>query len=102
MKKGTIQVISFISGLTLTAVVVGVTISKSPSIRKEIESQLNSCLKATRALADTYKSVASKTKSAVNLIKKDAGEKTEKETAAEEEVREQVSSQWNAVEAQAQ
>lgn len=70
MKKGTVQALSFLSGLTLAAVVIGITLSKSPGLRNEIESQIDSILKTTRSLVNTYKGVASKSKTAVNMIKK--------------------------------
>lgn len=71
MKKSTVQALSFLSGLTLAAVVIGVTLSKSPSLRTEIENQLNSVLKTTKKVVNSYKSVASKSKTAVGLIKND-------------------------------
>jgi len=101
MKKGTVQVISFLSGLTLAAVILGVTINRSEAIRNEIENQMNSVLKTTRSLVDAYKSIASKSKTAASFIKSDSGEKSTREEAAEEEARAQVSSQWDAVETQA-
>ena len=96
MKKSTIQVLSFLSGLTLAAVVVGVTIAKSATLRSEIENQLNSCLKTTRTLVDAYKSVTAKSKTAVNLIKKDTGESPETEEAVAEQVA-KINDQWDAL-----
>jgi hypothetical protein len=98
MKKRTVQTLSFISGLTLAAVVVGVTLSKSPGLRGEIEHQINSVLKSTRTLVNAYKSVVSKSKVAVNLVKNDVdpqgsgGEETARQTA-------ELDNQWNAAEA---
>ena len=100
MKKATIQVISFVSGLTLAAVIIGVTITKNESIRNEIENQINSVLKTTRSLVDAYKSIASKSKTAANLIKSDTGEKNTRGATAEEEARVLINSQWDAVESQ--
>jgi len=100
MKKTTVKVISFLSGLTLAAVILTVTINNSPKIRNEIESQINSVLKTTRSLVDTYKSVASKSKSAASLLKGDKGEKTLSEEAAEKEANALVDSQWDAIERQ--
>jgi len=97
MKKSTIQVLSFVSGLTIAAVVIGVTISKSPSLQAEIEHQVNSCLKATRSLVDIYKSLVSKSKTATSLIKTESGESIESEEAAAEQAS-QVNDQWDAVE----
>ena len=102
MKKSTLRAISFISGLTLTAVVVGVTISKNPKIRSEIENQINSCLKATRTMVDAFAGIARKTKTATSLIKGDSGGKTPREAAAEAEVKRHINNQWDTVEAQHQ
>jgi hypothetical protein len=55
MKKNTIQVLSFLSGLTIAAVAVGVTVSKNQSIRNEIENQLNNILGITKPLLSTLK-----------------------------------------------
>ena len=99
MKKSTIQILSFVSGLTLAAVVVGVTISKSPGIRAEIEKQANSVLKTTRSLVDAYKSIAGKSKSAASLISNDAGDKSAKETSGPSVEQARADSQWDAVEA---
>jgi len=101
MEKNTVQLISFLSGLTITAVVIGVTISKSPKIRGEIESQLNTCLKATRTMSDAYKNLAFRSRTASSFITNDAGEKTPREEAAETEAAERANSQWDTVEAQA-
>ena len=100
MKNSTVQVLSFISGLTLAPVVIGVTISKSPGLKNEIESQLNTILKTTRALVDAYKSVASKSKTAVSLIKNDAGDMTPEQQSAAEEQKKHIDSQWDVAEAE--
>ncbi|MCL2528771.1 MAG: hypothetical protein FWE41_00295 [Coriobacteriia bacterium] len=100
MNKTTVQVISFVSGLTIAAVVLGVTISKNQNIRNEIESQISSVLKTTRSLVDSYKSLASKSKTAASLIKSDAGEKSARDEAAEEEAQAQIDIQWDNLEAQ--
>ena len=102
MKKTTIQVISFISGLTLAAVIIGVTITKNQAIRNEIENQINSVLKTTRNVVDAYKSIASKSTAAASFIKSDTGEKNTKKEAAEEETRAKLNKLWSAVETQAQ
>ena len=99
MKNTTVRVISFVSGLTIAAVVLGITISKNQKIRNEIESQINSVLKTTRSLVDAYKSLGSKSKTAASFIKSDSGEKNVKGDAAEEEVKAQIDIQWDAVEA---
>ena len=91
MKKATKQVLSFVSGLTLAAVVVGVAIGKSPSLQNEIENQLNSVLKTSRSLIDAYKKFATRSKVAVNLIK------TDREAATGNEAAEKIDSQWDAV-----
>ena len=101
MKKGTVQVVSFLSGLTLAAVILGVTINKSSTIRNEIESQITSVLKTTRLMVDAYRSIASKSKAAATIIKGEPGEKTKREETAEVEAKEQANNQWNSVEAQA-
>ena len=100
MKKSTAQTLSFLSGLTLASVIIGVTISKSPAVRNEIENQLKSVLKTTRSLVDAYKSIVFKSKTAASFIKTDAGEKTAAEEAAAADARVQTSNQWDAVEAQ--
>ena len=100
MKKTTVQVISFVSGLTAAAVVLGITISKNEKIRNEIENQINSVLKTTRSLVDAYKSLASKSTTAASFIKSDAGEKNSKDDAAEEEAKAQIDIQWDTIEAQ--
>ncbi|MDR1358682.1 MAG: hypothetical protein LBJ48_04950 [Coriobacteriales bacterium] len=99
MKKATVQALSFVSGLTLAVVVVGVTISKSPSLRGEVENQIRTVLKTTRTLVDAYKNLASKSKIAVNLIKNEPGEATATEEAAAAHQNTQTNSQWDAVEA---
>jgi len=98
MKKATVQVLSFLSGLTLAAVILGVTISKSESIRNEIENQISTVLKTTRSVVDAYKSIASKSKTAASFIKSDSKEKDLKSEAAEHEARAQIDGQWDAVE----
>lgn len=98
MKRSTVQVLSFMSGLTLAAVVIGVTLARSPSLRNEIENQVNSVLKTTRSLVNSYKSVASKSKTAVNLIKSDPEVRAESASAEAEQQAYEVNSQWDAVE----
>lgn len=98
MKKGTVQVLSFVSGLTLAAVVIGVTISKSPALRGEIESQLSSVLRTTRGVVDAYKSLGSKSKAAINLVRPDSGAKTAEEKMAEAEQNARVNQLWEEVE----
>lgn len=100
MKRGTIQVLSFISGLTLAAVVIGVTLSKSPSLRNEVESQAKSVLKTTRTLVDSYKSVVSKSKMAVNLVKNDPKDTALNKDSEAERQSADLENQWDAVEAQ--
>ncbi|MDR1088412.1 MAG: hypothetical protein LBL23_03995 [Coriobacteriales bacterium] len=101
MKKSTVQVLSFVSGLTLAVVVVGITISKSASLRSEIEDQIRSVLKTTRTLVDTYKNLASKSKTAVKLIKNEPGETTATDEAAAAQQNAHTNSQWDAAEAHA-
>ena len=101
MKKSTKQALSFLSGLTLAAVVIGVTINNNPAIRKEIESQFESVLKTTRSLVDAYKSLASKSKTAATFIKSKPGEKTADEEAVQAEASAQLNNQWDAVGGQA-
>lgn len=99
MKKSTMQILSFLSGLTLAAVVIGVTLSKSPSLRGEVENQLNTVLKTTRVVVDSYKSVASKSKTAVGFIRSDAEVMTEQAVAEAEQHKQDINSQWESVEA---
>ena len=101
MKKSTMQLMSFVSGLTLAAVVIGVTLSKSPALRGEIESQLNTILKTTRVVVDSYKRVATKSKSAANLIRNDADVMTEREEAEINKHAKETNSMWDAMEANA-
>lgn len=98
MKKSTVQTLSFLSGLTLAAVVIGVTLNKSPSLRNEIETQINSVLKTTRALVNSYKSVASKSKTAVSLIKNDPDILSANDETEVTQQTQEIKSQWDAVE----
>lgn len=98
MKKSTVQTLSFLSGLTLAAVVIGVTLNKSPSLRNEIETQINSVLKTTRALVNSYKSVASKSKTAVSLIKNDPDILSVNDETEVTQQTQEIKSQWDAVE----
>lgn len=99
MKKGTVQILSFVGGVTLAAVVVGVTLSKNSKIRGEIESQINSVLKTTRLVVDAYKNVASKSKAAANLITNDPTQRMASEEEAISQQQAQTSREWDAVEA---
>ncbi|MDR2035827.1 MAG: hypothetical protein LBP91_04045 [Coriobacteriales bacterium] len=98
MKKSTIQALSFLSGLTLAAVIIGITVNRSATLRTELEHQMSSVLKTTGSLVDAYKSLAHKSKTAATLIQTDSGEKTAKEQADEAAEQAQISSQWDAVE----
>lgn len=98
MRRGTVKVLSFMSGLVLAAVVIGTTINKSPALRSEIENQINTVLKTTRSLIDAYKSIGSKSKAAVGLIKNEPGGRTAGEEAAAVEQAAQIEEQWDAVE----
>lgn len=100
MKKGTVQILSFVSGLTLAAVVVGVTLSKNKALCNEIENQVTSVLKTTRSMVEVYKSIATKSKKAAALVKNDPSNKTVLQEAAEKTVDQQVVSQWDAIESQ--
>ncbi len=102
MKKGTLQVLSFLGGLTLAAVTISVVLSKNPTLRKEIENQVTSVVKTTRSLVDAYKNIASKSQTVAGFIKSDAGEKSASTKAAEAEESKQVSTQWDTVETQMQ
>lgn len=98
MKRSTVQILSFLSGLTLAAVVIGVTLSRNDSLRNEVESQINSVLKTTRTVVDSYKSVASKSKTAVSLIKNDPDILSASDEAEANQQAQEVSNQWDAVE----
>ena len=98
MKKGTAQVLSFVSGLTIAAVVIGITLSRSPRLRGEIENQVNGVLNTTRSVVDAYKSVASKSKAVANLITNDPIQKTASEEAAASKQTEQINNDWDFVE----
>lgn len=100
MKKNTIKVLSFLGGLSIAAVVVGVTIYNNPSIKNEIENQLTTVLKATRALVDAYNNLSSKSRVATSFIKTDSSDKAPDAEAKEQEARVQANSQWDEVELQ--
>ncbi|MCL2807850.1 MAG: hypothetical protein FWD27_06820 [Coriobacteriia bacterium] len=100
MKKSTAKVLSFIGGMVLASVVIGVTISKSPTIRNEIEGQINSVLKTTKTMVESYKTAATKTKTAIDLIKGSSEEKQARDLVAEKREAEQISDQWDAIERQ--
>lgn len=101
MKKETVQVLSFLSGLTLAAVVIGVVLSKSPSLLSEIESQADSVLKTTRSLVNTYKGLATKSKTAVNMIKKDPEMLSANEESEALRHASATNSQWDILESNA-
>jgi len=95
MKKNTIKALSFLSGLSLAVVVVGITIYNSPAIKNEIESQIGTVLKATRALVDAYSNFSAKSKAATNFMKTDNTNKTAATEADEQAARQQTNSQWD-------
>ena len=99
MNKNTIQVLSFVSGLTLASVVIGVTLCKSDTLRNEIENQLSTVLKTTKSLVNAYKGLASKSKTAATFIRGESAETTRGESGATSEHKDKLGSKWDAIEA---
>ncbi len=100
MKKPTVRILSFTAGLALAAVVIGVALTKNPALRREVDNQVASVLKATRSLTDTYKNAASKAKAASSLIKKEPEDRAAADAVAAAREEEKLAAQWDAVEKQ--
>jgi hypothetical protein len=92
MNKNTAQALSFISGLTIAAVAVGVTVSKNRAIRTEIETQLNNVLSITKPLLFAIKGVAVSAGKAGNIANS-AADKTANQAPNAEEI--ELNSQWD-------